>query len=79
MQYPFHDRKVVITKSGSFCLDLRKIRVSTVLGGQKVGIKQVDDQIWQVSFMEYDVGYFDMDSCSIKPGPNPFGPKLLTM
>jgi hypothetical protein len=79
LQYPFHDRTVVITECGRICLDRRKISVSTVLGGQKVGIKQVDDQIWQVSFMEYDLGYFDMDSCRIEPGPNPFGPKLLTM
>ena len=79
LKYPFHDRTVVITECGRICLDRRKISVSTVLGGQKVGIKQVDDQIWQVSFMEYDLGYFDMDSCRIEPGPNPFGPKLLTM
>ena len=65
LQYPFHDRTVVITECGRICLDRRKISVSTVLGGQKVGIKQVDDQIWQVSFMEYDRGYFDMDSCRI--------------
>jgi len=79
LEYPFHDRTVVITECGRICVDRRKISVSTVLGGQKVGIKQVDDQIWQVSFMEYDLGYFDMDSCRIEPGPNPFGPKLLTM
>ena len=79
LQYPFHDRTVVITECGRICLDRRKISVSTVLGGQKVGIKQVDYQIWQVSFMQYDLGYFDMDSCRIEPGPNPFGPKLLTM
>ena len=79
MQYPFLDRTVVMTMCDRICLDRRKISVSTVLGGQKVGIKQVDDQIWQVSFMEYDLGYFDMGSCRIEPVPNPFGPKLLTL
>jgi len=79
LEYPFHDRTVVITEFGRICLDRRKISVSTVLGGQKVRIKQVDDQIWQVNFMEYDLGYFDMDSCRIELGPNPFGPRLLTM
>ena len=39
----------------------------------------VEDQIWQVSFMDYDLGYFDMDSCRLEPGPNPFGPRVLTM
>ena len=79
LSYPFHDRTLLITECGRICLDHRKISVSTVLGGQKVGIKQVDDQIWQVSFMDYDLGYFDMDSCCLEPGPNPFGPRLLTM
>ena len=79
LQYPFHDRRVVITKCGRICLDRRKISVNTVLGGQKVGIKQVDDRIWHVSFMQYDLGYFDMYSCRIEPGPNPFVPRLLTM
>ena len=79
LQFPFYDRTVVITECGRICLDRRKISVSTVLGGQKVGFKQIDDQIWQVSFMEYGLGYFDMDSCRIEPGTKSFGPKLLMM
>ena len=42
-------------------------------------VMQVVDQIWQVSFMDYDLGYLDMDSCRLEPGPNPFGPRVLTM
>ena len=44
-----------------------------------MGIRQVDDQIWQVSFTNYDLGYFDMETGRPDPGPNPFGPKALTM
>jgi len=40
----------------------KKIHLSTVLAGQDVGIKQVDERIWLVSFMNYDLGYFDLDS-----------------
>ena len=29
---------------------------STVFAGQAVGIKEVDDGIWLVSFMDYDLG-----------------------
>jgi putative transposase len=36
-----------------------------------VGVMQVEDQIWQVSFMDYDLGYFDMDSCRLEPGLEP--------
>jgi putative transposase len=79
VEYPFNDRVITVTECGRICLERRKISLSTVLAGQNVGIKQVDDQIWQVSFMGYDLGFFDMDSCRVEPGPNPFGPRVLTM
>lgn len=79
LEYPLHDRTITVTECGRVCMDRRKISLSTVLAGQMVGVRQVDDQIWQVSFMDYDLGYFDMDSCRVEPGPNPFGPKVLTM
>jgi len=28
--------------------------------GQAAGIKEVHDDIWLVSFMDYDLGYFDL-------------------
>jgi transposase InsO family protein len=79
VEYPFHDRVITVTECGRLCLERKKINLSTVLAGQNVGVKQVDDQIWQVSFMDYDLGFFDMDSCRVEPGPNPFGPRVLTM
>lgn len=79
VEYPFHDRVITVTECGRLCLERRKVNLSTVLAGQNVGVKQVDDQIWQVSFMDYDLGFFDMDSCRVEPGPNPFGPRVLTM
>lgn len=36
------------------------VNFSTVFAGQAVGIKEVHDDIWLVSFMEYDLGYFDL-------------------
>jgi len=30
-----------------------------VLASQRLGIKEVDDGIWLVSFMHYDLGYFE--------------------
>jgi putative transposase len=45
-----------------------------------VGIREVDDQVWQVSFLEYDLGYFDKERDRVEPGPSPFAPdKVLTM
>ena len=43
-------------------------------------IREVEDQIWLVSFMDYDLGYFDNERGRVEPGPNPFAPdKVLTM
>jgi hypothetical protein len=57
----------------------QKINFSTVFAGQAVGIKEVHDGIWLVSFMDYDFGYFDLDTRVLRPLENPFGPKLLPM
>ena len=44
---------------------------------QAVSIKEVQDDIWPVSFMEYDLGYFDLESRVLEPLENLFGPKEL--
>jgi hypothetical protein len=51
----------------------------TNLAGQTVGIREVDDGIWLVSFMEYDLGYIDLAEKTLQPLDNPFGPKVLPM
>ena len=79
LDYPFHDWTAVITTCGRICYRTRKINVSQVFAGQKVGVKQVDEHIWLVTFMHYDLGYFDDETCRLEPIDNPFGPNLLPM
>jgi putative transposase len=79
VEYPLHDRTITVTNCGRICMDGRKINFSKVFAGQDVGIRQVDDKIWQVSFMHYDLGYFDEDEARVEPGKNPFGAKVLPM
>jgi hypothetical protein len=43
---------------------------------QAVGIKEVDDGIWLVSFIDYDLGYIDLEEKTLQPLNNPFGPKV---
>jgi len=75
------DVAVIVDESASepICHDRRKINVSQVFAGQKVGVRQTDDHIWLVTFMTYDLGYFDDETCRLEPIDNPFGPKLLPM
>ena len=77
--YPFHDRTVVITHCGRLCLHRKRINISTVFAGQTVGIKEIDEGIWLVSFMHYDLGYFDLEQKTLQPLDNPFGPRLSPM
>ena len=55
----------------------RKINLITVFAGQHVGIREIADGIWLVSFMDYDLGFFDLQENRVEPvGVNPFAPKL---
>ena len=42
-------------------------------------VKQAGDHIWLVTFMHYDLGCFDDETCRFEPIDNPFGSKLLPM
>jgi hypothetical protein len=44
-----------------------------------LGIKEVDDGIWLVSFMHYDLGYIDLEQRTLHPLDNPIGPRLSPM
>lgn len=79
LRYPFHDRTITVTNCGRLCIGNRKINLSLALAGQNVGVKEVSDQIWLVSFMQYDLGFFDHQSGVITSAENPFGAKVLPM
>ena len=79
LSYPLHDREALVTACGRICMHRKKINVSTVLAGQKLGIKEVDEGIWLISFMHYDLGYIDLEQKTLQPIDNPFGTRLSPM
>ena len=79
LEYPFHDRTVTVTRCGRICMGPLKINLSQAFAGQKVGVKQVEEKIWLVSFMQYDLGFFDHQSGRIECAPNPFDATVLPM
>jgi hypothetical protein len=79
IEYPFHDRDILVTACGRICMARKKINVSTVLAGQRLGITEVDDGIWLVSFMRYDLGYIDLEQRTLQTIDNPFGTRLSPM
>jgi len=79
IEYPFHDKTVTVTTCGRICVKRKKVNLSTVFAGQKLGITQVDDKLWLATFMTYDLGYFDEDACRLEPIAYPFGLQVLPM
>ena len=79
LTYPFHDQTIAVTRCGRICFNGRKVNLSQVFAGQNVGVTQVGDHIWLVTFMHYDLGYFDDETCRLEPIDNPFGPNVLPM
>jgi transposase InsO family protein len=79
VEYPFHDKDILVTSCGRICMARKKINISTVLAGHRLGIKEVDDGIWLLSFMHYDLGYIDLEQRTLQTIDNPFGTRLSPM
>jgi len=79
VSYPFHDRDILVTACGRICMHRKKLNISTALAGHSLGIKEVDDGIWLVSFMRYDLGYIDLEQRTLQTIDNPFGTRLSPM
>jgi hypothetical protein len=71
----FHDHTIHVTNCGLIRLYRKKINLSTVFSGQAVGIKEVEERIWLVSFMEYDLGHIALEERTLQPPYNHFGPR----
>lgn len=77
LSYPFHDKTAIVTTCGRICIDKHKINLSHVFAGQNMGVKEVADGIWLVTFMDYDLGYFDFETNKIEPLGYPFAPEMV--
>ena len=72
--------RTILAVLGRNGLVKRKISLSKFFAHQIVGIREVDNQIWPVSYLDFDLGFFDQDEGRVEPAPNPFAPeKVLTM
>ena len=48
--------------------------LNVVFAGQVVGSREVRNDIWLVSLMDYDLGYFDLETWVLEPLENPMYP-----
>jgi putative transposase len=72
----FDNKTIVVTRRGRICLG-KSISVRSLPARRSVS-KKLHDDIWLVSFMNYDLGY-DLETRVLEPLENPFGPKVLPM
>ncbi len=79
LTYPYHDATITVTRCGRLCFQRRKVNLSQVFAGQNVGVTQVGEHVWLVTFMQYDLGYFDDETCRLEPIDYPFGSRVLPM
>ena len=78
LTYPFHDGTFSVTQCGRICFKGQRVNLSQVFAGQNVGVTQVGERIWLVTFMRYDLGCFDDQTCRLELIENPFGPRVLS-
>lgn len=50
-----------------------------MFAGQNVDIKEVAEKIWLVTFMHYDLGFFDQEAIRVECAQNPFQAQVLPM
>ena len=75
--YPGYEKTLLLSNCGRICMNRgKKIHVSKAFANQPVGLNRVDDHIWEVSFMDYDLGFVDDMSRTFAPKGDPFGIKL---
>jgi transposase InsO family protein len=70
-EYPLHDIFRKVLRCGRINLGKRERRcyISTALSGQKVGLREINDELWLVTFMNLDLGHVDMKRSMFEPMP----------
>jgi putative transposase len=55
----------MVTGCGRICFRERKVNLSHVFSRQGVGVTQVGEHIWLVTFKHYDLGHFGDETCRL--------------
>lgn len=76
IMYPDHDKTLLTSNCGRVCIGKQKVHISKALSNQPMGLKEIEGGIWQVDFMDYTLGYFDVESNKFSPTEDPFGFRL---
>jgi transposase InsO family protein len=79
VEYPFHDRDILVTACGRICMHRKKIKHLDRHGRPETRHQGGRRRHWLVSFMHYDLGYIDLEQRTLQTIDNPFGTRLSPM
>lgn len=69
--YPLHDRTLRVSNSGHLYLrSMGHAYLGSAFAQQQVGLREIEDGTWLVTFMELDLGYLDTQTKKIIDLPN---------
>lgn len=68
-EYPLHDITRVVSPGGlvSFIGRNKAFHLGVALSGEKVGLRELDDNKWLITFANLDLGYLDGEKCTFEP------------
>lgn len=73
IEYPSADRVVRVTNCGQIYIgNNKKVHISEVFRYQTLGLKEVEEDLFEVSFMDKCIGYFDKSTYRLAKVENPF-------
>mgnify|MGYP000138451957 CR=1 FL=1 len=73
LEYPLCDKTVKVTQCGGISLNgvHKRIFISKSFGGHNLGLKEEDDKIWSIYFMDHEIGCYDEKDKSFSPISSP--------
>lgn len=67
-----YDQTITVIQCGRICTKALKISLSRSFAGLQFGVKEMEEGIWVVSFMDNGLGYFDERGSRVEPLDDPF-------
>lgn len=77
LEYPEHDKTYRVAVNGKFEPKRGyQVNLGKAFAGEIVGVREVDDGLWQVSFADYDIAFYDFYDKKIERLPVLTAPQM---
>lgn len=73
LEYPMHDDTLRVMSSGHLRIGRASVFLTSTLAGENVGVRELADGSWLVSFSRFDLGLVLPQERRFEAYPNPFG------